>query len=205
MVTRDSVGRTGRAPFSAILESICADYVDPTCWRLGELAVDGQAGNISELVSSNQTSTLEGGSRGNGIEISAPKEPSTPTLAEAAATQSMTASPSLVNVTMPAATDVSGTPSSEILVAGVDVEASVLRADGEADVASERKPVWLTQRVLKKLKYDPGPLDGKLGSRTLSAIKSYQRDYGLTADGRASRDLLRHMREEIRDIDDQSS
>jgi peptidoglycan hydrolase-like protein with peptidoglycan-binding domain len=77
----------------------------------------------------------------------------------------------------------------------VDVEASVLRADGEADVASERKLVWLTQRVLKKLKYDPGPLDGKLGSRTVSAIKSYQRDYGLTADGRTSRGLLRHMRE----------
>ncbi|MEE8226355.1 MAG: hypothetical protein V3R30_06015, partial [Kiloniellales bacterium] len=63
--------------------------------------VDGQVVNISELVSSNPTSTPEGGSKGNGIEISALNEPSTPTLAETAATQSMTASPPLENVTMP--------------------------------------------------------------------------------------------------------
>ncbi len=100
MVTRDSVAgrsryRTGRGPFSAILESICLDYVDPTCWRLEKLAVDGQAVNISELVSSNHPSTLEGGSRGNAIEISVPKEPLTPTLAETAATQSVMAIPPL--------------------------------------------------------------------------------------------------------------
>ncbi len=93
--------RTGRGLFSAILESTCADYVDPTCWRLEKLAVDGPAADISELVSSNQTSTRKGGSRGNAIEISAPKEPLSPTPAETAATPSMTASPPLENVTMP--------------------------------------------------------------------------------------------------------
>lgn len=106
MVTRDSVAgrpryKTGRGPFSAILESICLDYVDPTCWRLEKLAVDGQAVNISELVSSNHPSTLEGGSRGNAIEISVPQEPLTPTLAEIAATQSVMAIPPPMNVTMP--------------------------------------------------------------------------------------------------------
>jgi hypothetical protein len=106
MVTRDSVAgrpryRTGHGPFSAILESICLDYVDPTCWRLEKLAVDGQAVNILELVASNYPSTLEGGSRGNAIEISVPKEPLSPTPAETAATPSMTASPPLENVTMP--------------------------------------------------------------------------------------------------------
>ncbi len=103
--------------------------------------------------------------------------------------------PPVVNETMPPATGMNGTSSSEILVAGVDVEASVLRVDGEGDVAFEKKLVWLTQRALKKLKYDPGPLDGNLGPRTVSAIKSYQRDYNLTVDGESSRGLLRHMRE----------
>jgi hypothetical protein len=201
MVTRDSMGRTGRAPFSAIIESTCADYADPICWRLKKLAVDGQAVGLSALASSNQTSTLAGGYNGNAIEISAPKEPSTLTFSEAAATQSMTASPPLENGTMPPTTGVNGTPSSEILVAGVDVEARVLRVDGEGDVAFENKLVWLTQRALRKLRYDPGPLDGKLGPRTASEIESYQRVSGLTADGRPSRNLLRHMREEIRDMD----
>ena len=110
MITRDSVAgrpryRTSRGPFSVILESTCPDYVDPTCWRLEKLVVDGQVVNISELVSSNPTSTPEGGSKGNGIEISALNEPSTPTLAETAATQSMTASPPLENVTMPVQED----------------------------------------------------------------------------------------------------
>ncbi len=106
MVTRDSVaGRqrigTGPAPFSAILESICLDYADPTCWRLEKLAVDGQAVNISELVSSNLTGTLEDDSRENAIANSIPKEPLTPSLAETAATQAMVASPPLENVTVP--------------------------------------------------------------------------------------------------------
>jgi len=49
---------------------------------------------------------------------------------------------------MPPATGVSATPSSEIL-AGVDVEASVLRADGEGGVAFEKKLVVLIQRALQ--------------------------------------------------------
>ncbi len=106
MVFRDSVAgqlryRRDPSPFSAILESICFDYVDPNCWRLERLAVDGQAVTLSEPVSSIHTSTLEGGSKGNAIEISVPNEPSTPIAAETAATQTMTASLPLENVTKP--------------------------------------------------------------------------------------------------------
>ena len=106
MATRDSVAgrpryRTGRGPFSAILKSICLDYIDPTCWRLEKLVVDGQAVNIPEPVSSNRASTLEGGSIESAIEISVPKEPSTRSPAEFAAIQSITASPPIENVTVP--------------------------------------------------------------------------------------------------------
>jgi hypothetical protein len=106
MVTRDSVAgrpriRTYHVPYSAILESICLDYVDQACWRLEKLSVDGRAVNISEPVSSDVASTLEGGPRGGAVEFSAPEEQSTPTPAETAATQSITASPPLENVTVP--------------------------------------------------------------------------------------------------------
>ena len=80
----------------------------------------------------------------------------------------------------------------------IDIEKSVLRVANDGDVAIEKKLIWLVQRVLKKLRYDPGPLDGKLGPRTVSAIESYQRDYDLAADGRPSRELLHHMKDELR-------
>ncbi len=106
MVDRNSVAgglryRRDPSPFLAILENVCFDYVDPTCWRLEKLVVDGQAVNISELVSSVHTGTLEGGSKENAIANSRPKEPLTPSLAETAATQSMTVSPPNENVTVP--------------------------------------------------------------------------------------------------------
>ena len=101
MVDRNSVAgqlryRRNPSPFSAILEIICFDYVDPACWRLEKLVVDGQAVNISEPVSSNDTGTLEGGPRGSPVEFSAPEEPSTPISADTAATQSITVSSPLV-------------------------------------------------------------------------------------------------------------
>lgn len=48
MITRDSVAgrpryRTGHGSFLAVLESLCADYGDPACWRLVTLSVDAQA------------------------------------------------------------------------------------------------------------------------------------------------------------------
>ena len=39
------------------------------------------------------------------------------------------------------------------------------------------------QRALLRAGYDPGLIDGKLGKKTKSAIKSFQRKKGLTADG----------------------
>lgn len=41
--------------------------------------------------------------------------------------------------------------------------------------------------------YDSGEVDGLLGPRTTSAIKAFQRDRGITADGRPTPDLLREL------------
>lgn len=41
------------------------------------------------------------------------------------------------------------------------------------------------QTALKTRGYDPGPLDGVRGRRTISAIKGFQADHGLTVDGLA--------------------
>ena len=53
--------------------------------------------------------------------------------------------------------------------------ANIIRVSGVS--ASE------VQRALLRAGYDPGPIDGKLGKKTKSAIKAFQRKQGLTADG----------------------
>jgi hypothetical protein len=49
------------------------------------------------------------------------------------------------------------------------------------------------QRELTRLGYDPGPVDGQFGSQTKTAVRTYQEDYNLVVDGRASGPLLDHM------------
>ncbi len=39
------------------------------------------------------------------------------------------------------------------------------------------------QKALKRAGYDPGLVDGRLGKKTRSAIKAFQKSQGLTADG----------------------
>ncbi len=42
--------------------------------------------------------------------------------------------------------------------------------------------------------YDPGAVDGVMGARTRAAIREYQQDAGLAAEGEASKELLDHLK-----------
>jgi peptidoglycan hydrolase-like protein with peptidoglycan-binding domain len=50
------------------------------------------------------------------------------------------------------------------------------------------------QQALQEHGYRPGLVDGKLGHRTRSAIRHYQRDAGLPVDGEATDTLLDHLK-----------
>lgn len=50
------------------------------------------------------------------------------------------------------------------------------------------------QRILNQLGYDSGPVDGIPGPMTSAAVKRFQEDQGLQADGQLSADLLEAMR-----------
>jgi putrescine transport system substrate-binding protein len=57
---------------------------------------------------------------------------------------------------------------------------------GEAagqDRIVERDKVKESQEALKKLGYEPGPLDGKFGPATLASIEVFQQDIGMKIDG----------------------
>ena len=43
--------------------------------------------------------------------------------------------------------------------------------------------VMEAQSLLKKIGYDPGPIDGIFGKKTEEAVKQFQKDNGLIADG----------------------
>ncbi|MEH6629224.1 MAG: SEL1-like repeat protein [Halopseudomonas aestusnigri] len=50
------------------------------------------------------------------------------------------------------------------------------------------------QRRLRDVGYDPGPIDGLPGERTLRAIRSYQTDFGMEVNGLVSRVILEDLR-----------
>ena len=87
-------------------------------------------------------------------------------------------------------------------VVGPSTRSALEDAVGEADVpdlpddwllgkagvlrsGSRGTAVAALQRTLSGLGYDPGPIDGVLGTRTVAAIRSFQTATGLEVDGRA--------------------
>ncbi|MBM3483183.1 MAG: hypothetical protein FJX66_07750 [Alphaproteobacteria bacterium] len=58
----------------------------------------------------------------------------------------------------------------------------------------ERAYIIGIQEELAVHGYRPGRADGRLGSKTRSAIRAYQRDAGLVINGVASKELLDHMK-----------
>jgi len=60
--------------------------------------------------------------------------------------------------------------------------------------ATENPPgIQLAQASLKTLGYDPGPADGQMGQKTVTALRAYQTACGLPADGVLSAGLLCYL------------
>ena len=79
------------------------------------------------------------------------------------------------------------------------------------DVVNLGDPIWATEKQaanksavsqvqagLTKLGYDPGPIDGSMGSRTEAAIRDYQRDQKLLVDGRPTFELAQHIDNQLK-------
>ena len=65
--------------------------------------------------------------------------------------------------------------------------------------AQDRRLVAGTQSGLKRMGYDPGPVDGILGPRTRAAIRAYQKDHRLPVDERPTPALALHIRAQLGD------
>jgi localization factor PodJL len=101
----------------------------------------------------------------------------------------------------------------EIFENGVGVGRDLMRARGYYQLAAtagdqraaaklrqltpelvQRESLKEIQTLLAKLRYNPGPADGKLGQRTVIAIREFQRSAGVADDGRVSTELLELLR-----------
>lgn len=71
-----------------------------------------------------------------------------------------------------------------------DAEAKARAAASETPTRAQIAEI---QRLLAEQGYDPGPVDGLMGPRTLTAIEQYRQDKGLGRSGIATRDLLAHL------------
>lgn len=67
----------------------------------------------------------------------------------------------------------------------------------ENDKPANASAVSRVQTGLSRLGYDPGPVDGVMGSRTERAIRTYQRDHSLVVDGRPTAELAKHIESQL--------
>ncbi len=112
------------------------------------------------------------------------------------------------------------TPRYSVAVVAVGLPLALGACDTTGDVGASKvslgKLVWRTnssggvhpatatavlvrniQGGLRRLGYDPGAVDGRPGPRTGDAIRRYQRDNGLVADGRPSPALWGQIHSQI--------
>jgi len=62
-------------------------------------------------------------------------------------------------------------------------------SQAKPEQASQATSTMAVQRALSRLGYDPGPVDGLMGSKTRGAIAAYEEDKGWEASGRISQRL----------------
>lgn len=85
--------------------------------------------------------------------------------------------------------------STVVLVACEQLSGGAVANSPRADASATRSArpdttVRQAQVLLAKLGYDPGPADGLLGSRTVQAVREYQKAAGLPVDGKVNEQLM---------------
>jgi peptidoglycan hydrolase-like protein with peptidoglycan-binding domain len=81
-----------------------------------------------------------------------------------------------------------------ILISFVPVDSLAQRPTAKT---SEADTIETVQRFLQQLGYNPGPIDRKMGEKTRTAIRAFQRDHNLQVDGEASMALVEALTQAI--------
>jgi hypothetical protein len=73
---------------------------------------------------------------------------------------------------------------------GMSIKPTIPRV---AETRPSNEMVREAQTLLKELGYDPGPIDGKTGTRTINAVKSFQRENWEKIDGQIDKNLIKAL------------
>ena len=178
------------------LQSLCSDPADSTCWQTVELAIGGRVVGSGSAADLPVDTVMEALAKEKGDLGETGEELATPAAALRVATGAAGVSSS-ADEAMPALAE---GPTE----AAVSAESSPTPEGLAEEAVSGPELILFIQDALKKLRYKPGPIDGKLGARTADAIRAYQRDFDLPQDGRPTPALLRHLRSQLGDLGQQS-
>lgn len=83
------------------------------------------------------------------------------------------------------------TPKAPIVPAAPAPTPTPTPTPSSGDISQEQ--ISQIQNLLSQLGFDPGPADGRPGTKTSDAISSYQKELGLPVNGEASPTLLAHL------------
>jgi Putative peptidoglycan binding domain len=191
--TQDRAGKSVNVRYTAVVAFTCQPFADPACGKITTLTIEDQplvveGAVVAEL--QDVLRVLSDAAAAAGMGDAATTAPSD------AGGSAALPSPNL-DTAIPPATEPESTQSS--MPAVTEIPAPVPTSAPESSAAPDAVPIqgdrliFLTQKRLKEIGYDPGPVDGRVGPRTTTAIQDYQQRAGLAIDGQPSAALLEHM------------
>jgi len=214
--TQNHAGKAVFARYVAAVAFTCTPYGKTGCGKIETLSIDDQPlvidgaivaelqsvlGTITDALSTTlpgTSVTSTASSPGLQLETTEPEpalEPGVPT--GGAPTSETPTSETPTSETPTSETPTSEIPASEasepVVTAVVPTPAPTSDNVSISEPIQGNRQIFLIQKNLRQLGYDPGPVDGQVGPRTTSAIRAYQQQAGLAVDGQPSAALLEHI------------
>jgi putative peptidoglycan binding protein len=208
--TQDRAGKAVFVRYIAKVAFSCTPYSKADCGKIETLSIEDQPLVIDSAIVAELQSVLVG--TNDALSEALPGGETAPGTAETSAAPVATAAPASIpapqlDTAAPDPSSVVDAPTATAAVPPAEelpaeelpaTEPPAVEPPAAATTASSgpiqgNRQIFLIQKNLSLLGYDPGPVDGQGGPRTTSAIQAYQRKAGLTVDGRPSAKLLEHI------------
>lgn len=198
VATQGRAGKAVHVRYVAAVAFSCTPYDEPDCGKVESLSIEGQPLVVEGATVADLQSVLDAATGATDETLPGTSPADT------------TAAPTSLPAPQIGAVATEAAPAAEVPTSDTIVMEEP--ADPVQPVAAESQPavtaavpttddepiqgnrqIFLIQKNLREMGYDPGPVDGHVGPRTTSAIQVYQRRAGLEVDGQPSAVLLEHM------------
>jgi len=191
--TQNSAGKPVDLRFAAAIAYTCTPYEQPDCGKVQTLTIEGTPLVVDGAVVAELQTVMNAAAVVPGEAPPGPIE-TAPSDAPPAGTTSVLPAPHTDAAAVEAApaTTLDTAPATTPEVA-IQTPTPAPVAPTDAEPIQGERLIFLVQKRLRELGYDPGPVDGRVGPRTTTAIQSFQDRSGLAVDGQPSTELLDHL------------